>query len=132
MLANHCKFPPIADEKFLPGTWVSAAVNKIGSFQWKREFRRETRKFLEEFKNSVLSTVAARSNIGRRMSCFCPAIAIGGNDHSPFPLLGLLLDGFLEGGGSEAPRLRLARLSTSILSKSNDSWSVLQRGTAPT
>ena len=52
----------------------------------------------------MLSTVAARSKVGRGLSCFCPAIITGGDDHAPLHLLGLLLDGLLEHGwvrGSE-------------------------------
>ena len=65
--------------EFLSRTRVSAALNKIGNLHLKREFRRKNRSFLEEFTNSVLFTVAARSNIGQRLSCFCPAIIIGGD-----------------------------------------------------
>ena len=109
MLANHSKFPPIADEKFLSGTCVLAPPSKIGISCIGREFRRETRRFLEEFKISVLSTVVARSNIGQGLSCFCPTIVIGGDDHAPLHLLGLLLDCFLERGwvsGSEIEACR--------------------------
>ena len=104
VLPNHSKFPPIADGEFLAKTRVLAALNKIGSSYLKREFQRDARRFLEEFTTSVLSTVAARSKIGLRLSCFCPAIIIGGDDHAPLHLLGLLLDGSLERGwvrGSE-------------------------------
>ena len=94
---NHSKFPPIADGEFLAGTRVLAALNKIGSSYLKREFQRDARRFLEEFATSVLSTVAARSKIGQGLSCFCPAIIIGG-DHAPLHLLGLLLDGLLDRG----------------------------------
>ena len=94
----------------------------------KKECKRDGRRFLEEFTNSVLSTVAARSKIGQDLRCFCPAIIIGGDDHASLHLLGLLLDGLFEGGGSRAMRSRLVGLNTSHLSKSNDNWSSLQRG----
>ena len=97
VLPNHSKFPPFADGEFLAGIRVLAALNKIGSSFLKREFQRDARKLLEEFTTSVLSTVAARS-IGQGLSCFCPAIIIGGNDHAPLHLLGLVLDGLLERG----------------------------------
>ena len=96
MLPNHSKFPPNADGEFLAGTWVLAALSKIGSSYLKREFQRDARRFLEEFTTSVLSTVAARSKIGQGLSCFCPAIIIGGDNHAPLHLLGLLLDGLLD------------------------------------
>ena len=91
VLPNHSKFAPISDGEFLAGTRVLVALNKIGSAYLKREFQRDARKFLEEFTTSVLSTVAARSKIGPGLSCFCPAIVVGGDEHAP--LLGLLLDG---------------------------------------
>ena len=96
VLPNHSKFPPIADGEFLAGTRVLAALNKNGSSYLKREFQRDARRFLEEFTTSVLSTVAARSKIGQGLSCFCPAIIIGGDDHAPLHLLGLLLDRLLD------------------------------------
>ena len=68
------------------------------------EFRRDARRFLEDFVNCVLSTVAARYVIGQGLSCFCPAIVIGGDDDAPLQLFNKLLDGLLEKGwtrGSE-------------------------------
>ena len=52
----------------------------------------------------MLSRVAARSKVRQGLSCFCPATIIGGDNHAPLHLLGLLLDGLLERGwvkGSE-------------------------------
>ena len=98
VLANHSKFPPIADGEFLAGTRVLAAHNKIGSSYLNKEFQRDARRFLEDFTTSVLSTVAAPSRTGQGLSCFCPAIIIGGDDHAPLHLPGLLLYGFLERG----------------------------------
>ena len=111
VLVNPSKFPPIADRKFLAGTRVLAALNKIGCSHLKKEFQRDARRFLEEFTISVLSTVAARSKIGQGLSCSCPAITVGGNDHAPLHVLGLLLDGLLERGwikGSEIEACRAA------------------------
>ena len=109
VLPNHSKLAPIADGEFLAGTGVLAALNKIGSSYLKREFQRDARRFLEEFTTSMLSTVAARSKIGQGLSCFCPAIIIGGDNHVPLHLMGLLLDGLLDhgwvkGSGIEACR----------------------------
>ena len=109
VLPNHSKFPPIAVGEFLPGTRVLAALNKIQSSYLKREFQRDARRFLEELTTSVLSTVAVRSKIGQELSFFCPAIIIGGDDHAPLHLLGLLLAGFLDRGwvkGSEIEAYR--------------------------
>ena len=33
VLANHPKFPPISNEQFFSGTWVLAALNKIGRLE---------------------------------------------------------------------------------------------------
>ena len=109
MLPNHSKIPPIADGEFLAGTRVWAALNKIGSSYLKRKFQRHARRFLEEFTICVLSTVAARSKIGQGLSCFCPAIIIGGDDHAPLHLLGLLLDGLLDHGWVKGSEIEACR-----------------------
>ena len=132
VMANNSKFPPIAHGEFLSWTRVLAALNKIGSSYLKRGFQRDARRFLEDITNSVLNTDATRSKIGQGLSCFCPAIVIGGNDHEPLHMLGFFWMGFWNGGGSKAVRLRFVGLNTSPLSKSNDSWSGLQRGAALT
>ena len=109
VLPNHSINPPIADGEFLAGTRVLAALNKIDSSCLKRDFQRDARRFLEEFTTSVLSTVAARSKIEQGLSCFCPAIIIGGDDHKPLHLLGRLLDCLLDRGwinGSEIEACR--------------------------
>ena len=111
VLPNHSKFAPIADEEFRAGTRVLAVLNKIGSSYLKREFQRDARGFLEEFTTSVLSTVAARSKIGQGLglSCFCPAIIIGGDNHAPLHLLGHLLDGFFDHGWVKGSEIEACR-----------------------
>ena len=99
VLANLSKFPPIADEEFLSGTRVRAALNKIGSSYLTRELQRDARRFLEEFTNSLLSTVVGRSKIGQGLSFFCPTITIGGHNHAPLYLLGFYQMGFWYGVG---------------------------------
>ena len=64
-----------------------AALDKVGSHYLQTEFLRDARRFLEEFVNCVLSTVASRSVIGQGLSCFCPTIAVGGDDVAPFHIL---------------------------------------------
>ena len=95
--------------QFLIGTQVLAALNKIGSSNLKREFQHDARKLLEEFTTSVLSTVAARSKIGQGLSCSCPAIVVGGDDHAPLLLLGLLFDGLLERGWVKGSEIEACR-----------------------
>ena len=110
VLAKHSKFHPIAGEEFLSGTRVLAALTEIGSSYLERKFQRDARRFLEEFTNSVLSTVAARSKISERLSCFCPAIVIGGDDHALLHLLGFLLVGLLERGWIEGSEIEASRV----------------------
>ena len=81
-----------------------AALDKIGSQYLRTEFRRDARRFLQEFVKSILSNVASRSVIGQGLSCFCPAIVFGVDDVVPSQLFNKLLDGLLEKGwtsGSE-------------------------------
>ena len=96
VVPNHFRFPAIDDKNFLEGTRVMFALGKVASLYLQKEFRRDARRFLEDFVNCVLSTVATRSVIGQGLSCFCPAIAVGGDDVAPLQFLNKLLDGLLE------------------------------------
>ena len=98
MLTNHSSFTAIDDQHFLVGTRLLAALDKMTSQYLKKEFRSSARRFLEDFTSTVLSTVAARSKLGQDVSCFCPEIIVGGDDHSAFFLFGELLDGLVECG----------------------------------
>ena len=98
MLPNHSSFTAIEDQHFILGTRVHASLEKMTSQYLKKEFRSSDRRFLEDFTSTVLSTVAARSKLGQGVSCFCPEIIIGGDDHSAFFLFGQLLDGLVECG----------------------------------
>ena len=103
-LPNHSCFGAIAEEHFLEGTRLLSYLEKKNSIFLRKEFRRDCRRFLEDLVSTILSTVAARSPIGQGLSCFCPEIAIGGDDYSAFHLSGQLLDELLELGwirGSE-------------------------------
>ena len=86
-----------------------AALGKVGSHYLQKEFRRDVRRFLEDFVNCVMSTVAARSVIGRGLSCFCPAIVVGGDDVAPLQLLNKLLDGPLEKGWTRGSEVEACR-----------------------
>ena len=98
MAPNHSNFVAIEDDRFLAGTRVLSNLKKVGSSYLKEEFRRDCRKFLEDFVNCVLSTVAARSAIGQGLSCFCPPISVGGVDLAPLQFFDMLLEGLLEKG----------------------------------
>ena len=104
MLPNHSCFGPISEEHFLEGTRLLASLEKMNSNFLRKAFRKHCRRFLEDLLSTILSTVAARSQVGQGLSCFCPEIVIGGDDYSAFHLFGQLLDGLLELGwvrGSE-------------------------------
>ena len=101
MLPNHSCSGAIVEEHFLEGT---PSLEKINSNFLQKEFRRDSRRFLEDLVSTILSTVAARSSVGQGLSCFCPEIVIGGDDYSALHLFGQLLDGLIELGwvrGSE-------------------------------
>ena len=98
MLPNHSSFPGIEEEHFLVETRVHEALEKTTSQYLKKEFKNSARRFPEEFNSTVLSTVAARSKLGQGVSCFCPEIIIGGDDHSAFFLSGQLIDGLITCG----------------------------------
>ena len=109
VVPNHSRFPAIDDKDFLVGTRVTAALGKVGSHYLQKEFRCDARRFLEDFVNCVLSTVAARSVIGQGLSCFCPAIVVGGDDVAPLQLFNKLLDGLLEKGGTKGSEVEACR-----------------------
>ena len=98
MAPSYSKFAAIEENCFLAGSQVLSAFERVGSSYLKKEFRRDCRKLLEDFVNSVLLTVAARSAIGQGLSCFCPPILVGGDDHAPMQPFDMLLDGLLEKG----------------------------------
>ena len=97
-LLNHSCFGAIEEEHLLEGTRLLSSVEKMNSSFLRKEFRKDCRRFLEDHVSTILTTVAARSPIEHGLSCFCPEIIIGGDDHSAFYLFGQLLDGLLELG----------------------------------
>ena len=109
VVSNHCRFEPIDDKHFLEGTRVMAALGKVGSHYLQKEFRRDACRFLEDFVNCVLSTVAARSVIGQGLSCFCPAVVVGGDDVAPLQLFNKLLDGQLEKSWTKGSEVEACR-----------------------
>ena len=93
---NHSSFAAIDEERFLVGTRINEALEKMSSSYLRKKIRSNARRFLEEFCSTFLSTVAARSKLGQAVSCFYPEIILGGDDHSAFFLHGQLLDGLVE------------------------------------
>ena len=98
VVPNHSRFSAIDEKDFLANTRVIAALDKVGSHYLQKEFRRDARRFLEDFVKCVLSTVASRSVIGQGLSCFCSAFVVGGDDVAPFQLFNKLLEVLLEKG----------------------------------
>ena len=109
VVPSHSRFPAIDDKNFLVGTRVMTALGKVGSHYLQKKFRRDARRFLEDFVNCVLSTVAARSVIGQALSCFCLAIVVGGDDVAPLQLFNKLLDGLLETGWTKGSKVEACR-----------------------
>ena len=110
MVRNHSRFPAIDDKNFLVGTPVMAALSKVGNHYLQKDFRRDARRFLEDFVNCVLSNAAARSVIGEGLSCFCPAIVVGGDDVATLQLSNKLLDGLLEKGWTRVSEVVACRV----------------------
>ena len=98
MLPNHSWFPPIEEKQFLAGRWIAIALEKRGGVYLHNEFQMDARKFLEELTSTVLSTVAARLDVGQGLSCFCPEIVVVKDDYTPFHLFGQPLDVLMELG----------------------------------
>ena len=86
-----------------------AALDKVASQYLRTEFRRDARRFLEEFVNCVLSTVASKSVIVQSLSCTCPAIVVGGDDVATLQLFNKLLDGLLEKGWTKGSEVEACR-----------------------
>ena len=109
VVPNYSPFPAIDEKDFLTSTRVMAPLDQVGSHYLRTEFRRDNRRFLEEFVNCVLSTVASRSVRGQGLSCFCPAIVVGGDDVAPFQLYNKLSDGLLEKGWTRGSEVEACR-----------------------
>ena len=109
MLPNHSSFAAVEEDQFLLGTRMHAALEKMSSHYLKKEFRSKTRRFVEEFTSTVLSTVAARPKLGQGISCFCPEIIIGGDDHSAILLIGQLLDDLIACGWEKGSHIEACK-----------------------
>ena len=71
------------------------SFEKLNSSFPRKEFRKDCRRFLEDLVSTILATVATRSPVGQRLSCFCPKIISGSHDYSTFHLFGQMLDELL-------------------------------------
>ena len=98
MLASHSSFAPIEEENFLVGSRLLESLGKLKSPHYRTEFKRDCRRFLEEFTSTILSTVAARSPIAQGLSCFCPEIIVGGDDTAVHRLFQRLIEGLVGSG----------------------------------
>ena len=59
MLPNNLRFPPFEEKEFLAGSRIGGALEKVGSFYLRNEFRKDACKSLEELMSTVLYTFAA-------------------------------------------------------------------------
>ena len=109
VVANHSQLPAVDEKDFFSGIRVMAASDKVGSQYLRRDFWRDSRHFLEDFVICILSTVASRSVIGQGMSCFYPAIVVGGNNVALFQLFNKLLDGLLEKNWTRGSEIEACR-----------------------
>ena len=91
------------------GTRIYAALEKMSSSYLKREFRSNARRFFDELCSTILSTVASRSKLGQGVSCFCPEIILGGDEHSAVFLYGQLLDGYVECGWEKGSNVEVCK-----------------------
>ena len=96
LVSNQSRLPAIDENYFLSGFRVMVALDKNSRQYLWTEFRRDSRPFLEEFVNCILSTVASRSVIEQGFSCFCPAIVVSGEDVVPSQLFNKPLDRLFE------------------------------------
>ena len=108
--SNHLCFAPIAQEHFLEGTRLSAALEKVNSVYLRAEFQNNRRQFLYELVSIMLSTVAARFLVGQGLTCFSPVILVGGDDYSAFYLFGQLIDGLLNLGWVKGSDVEAAKV----------------------
>ena len=127
---NHSRFAAIKEDRFLAGTRVLSALEKVGSSYLRKEFRRDCRNFLEDFVNCVLSTVAARSAIGQGLSCFCPPVLIGGMIMPLYSCLTCFSMVRSQKDGCEVEVWWLANRNTSLSCKSRGNWSGHPQGAA--
>ena len=125
VLPNQQRFPAIDEKDFFSGTRVIAALEKVGGQYLPTEFRRDARRFLEEFVNCVLSTVASMSLMRQGMRCLCTAMVVGGDDLAPFQLFKKFLDGLLGRGWTRGNEVKACRAEY-------QSWSSRPRGAALT
>ena len=59
MLPTHSCFGAIEEGTFLQGTRLLSSFEKIKTFFLRKEFRKDCRRFLEDFISTVFSSVAA-------------------------------------------------------------------------
>ena len=97
-------------------------TKKENSSFLRKGFRKDCRCFFEDLLSTILSTVAARSPVRQRLSCFCPKIIIGGVDYSAFYLFGQLPDGLLELGWVRGSEIEPAKTEFHSFVANSDRW----------
>ena len=95
---------------FWPGLGCWQLSTRLGVPTWSGKFNVMPVDFWKSLLPPCwLTTVAARSKIGQGLSCFCPAIIIGGDDNAPLNLLGLPLIGLLDRGWVKSSEIEACR-----------------------
>ena len=61
---NHSWFLPVEEKEFLAGSPIAVALENVGSFYLRNDFRNYAGKLLEDRTSIVLSIVAVRSEFG--------------------------------------------------------------------
>ena len=95
MLPIQSCFVSIAEEHFLEGKQLLAALKKVNSVYLRAEFRKHCRQFLNPLVSTMLSTVAAGFLVGQDLTCLSHVIIVGGDNYSAFYFFGQLLYGLL-------------------------------------
>ena len=72
------------------------ALDKKCSYYFRIEVKWDSQKLLEELTITVQSTVAASSNVGKGLSCFCPEIVVRWDDFARYHVFNRLLYGPME------------------------------------
>ena len=121
---NHLRFQAINEKHFLPGTRIVTVLDKVESQFSGTEFGSDARRFLGEFVNRLLSTVASRSLIGQLWLMGMTSLLSSCSTSS--------LMGFWGRVEPARAKLNRARLSTILLCRNSGSWIGRPRGSAPT
>ena len=107
------------------GTRLLSSLEKGNSSFLRKEFRKDCRRFLEDLVSTILSTVAARSLVGQRLSSFVPNISLEVSVILLSTSLGNCWMGCLNLVGLGGPKLNLQTLNFTLSSATSDRWKLV-------